>query len=160
MEIFENNMSRCCSEDDMIMPYPPMHGADPYPYPMPMPCPYPMPGHGPMPMPEPMPGHGPMPMPMPMPMPGHGPMPMPMPCPHPMPMPMPCPHPMPMPMPCPHPMPMPMPMPMPIEDCDEETLHHMEKMYCMHMYMAAMNKTEAYKHKMMHCYCKHHMDDH
>ncbi len=89
---------------------------------------------------------------------------MPHPCPMPMPMPHPCPMPEPMPMPyppmngMPYPCPMPMP-PMPIEQCDKEMLQHMEKMYCMHMYMAAMNKTEAYKHKMMHCCCKHHMDE-
>jgi len=126
MEIFENYLSPCCSDADMIMPYPPMNG---------MPCPYPMPG--------------PMPMPYP---PTNG-----MPCPYPMPEPMPMPYPPMNGMPCPHPMPMP---PMPIEDCDEEMLHHMEQMYCMHMYMAALNKTEAYKHKMMQCYCKHHMNDH
>ncbi len=139
MEMFENNMLCGCNAEDMVMPYQPMNGM-PGHMPMPMPMPDPMP----MPMPDPMP----MPMPMPMPrppmhcMPGH----MPMPCP-----PMHC---MPghMPMPCP-------PMHMPMEKCDKEMLHHMEKMFCMHMYMAAMNKTEAYRHKMMHCHCKHHMED-
>ncbi|MBU5677149.1 hypothetical protein KQI88_12075 [Alkaliphilus sp. MSJ-5] len=149
MEIFENNMLCGCNDEDMVMPYPPMNG-------MPHPCPMPEPM--PMPWPEPMPMPCPMPRPMPMPCPPMNGMPHPYPMPDPMPMPMPCP---PMPMPCPpmHGMPHPFPMPMPVEECDEEMLHHMEKMYCMHMYMAAMNKTEAYRHKMMHCYCKHRMED-
>lgn len=119
MEIFENNMSPWCSDEDIAMPYP-MHCHHPMPSPMPYP---PMDG---------MPGHIPNPMP--------------------------CPHPMPSPMPYPPMNGMPGPMPMPIDDCDEETMHHMEQMYCMHMYMAAMNKAEAYKHKMMHCYCKQQME--
>lgn len=140
MEIFENNMLYGQTDENMAMPYPyhmpehmPIHDHMHYSPMDGMPCPYPMP-----------PTSGPMPMPCPpmngMPMPEHMPYPpmngMPMPCPMP---------------PTPGPMPMP---PMPIEDCDEEMLHNMEKMYCMHMYMAAMNKMEAYKHKMMHCYCK------
>lgn len=156
MEILENNITCSCMNDDMVIPYPPMHG-------MPMPCPMPMP-YAPandMPMPIPYPPMNGMPNPCPMPCPPINDMPimpyppmngMPMPCPMP-----PMPGPMPPPMPCP-PMPGPMP-PMPIEECNEETLRHLEKMYCMHMYMAAMNKSEAYRHKMMHCHCKHQMEE-
>ena len=42
-------------------------------------------------------------------------------------------------------------MPMPIMD----DMHDPEKQYCMYMYMAAMCKAEAYRHKMMHDSCHH-----
>lgn len=103
-----------------------------------------MPSMPPMPLPYPPTNCMPSPYPMPGPMPGPYPMPMPMPEPYPMPM--------------PGPYPMPGPMPMPIEECNEEVLEHLEKMYCMHMYMASMNETEAYRHKMMYCNCKHRMN--
>lgn len=65
----------------------------------------------------------------------------------------PCPQ-MPMP-PMPQPMPMPMPMPMPPDYCmPEDPCEHMEKLYYMYMYMAAMHKAEAYKQRMMLCGCR------
>lgn len=139
MENFEHSMPWNNNDEDMMMPYPPMHD---------MPCPmsgpnYPMNGM-PHPMPEPNnPMHG-------MPCPVHGPnypmngMPGPN---HPM-------HGMPCPMHGPnHPMHC-MPHPMPPEECTEEALDDMEQKYYMHMYISAMNKTEAYRQKMMRCYCK------
>ncbi len=86
-----------------------------------------------------MPCHDPLPMPCP-PMPS-------MPCYDHMPMPYPPMHPNPMPA---HPCPMP-PMP---DHCDDGMMQHMERMYCMHMYMAAMNEAEAYRNKMMLCSCR------
>ncbi|GAB6086602.1 hypothetical protein [Alkaliphilus crotonatoxidans] len=117
--------------------YPPMEDFPASPYPMsPMMAPMGDMGY--------FPGHGGMPGCYP---------PVSSPCPQ-MPMPSPMPLPTPMPMPMPSPMPMPMPpgiMPLPDHCMPEDAADHMKKMYYMHMYMAAMHKAEAYKHKMMHC---------
>ncbi|KAB3537693.1 hypothetical protein F8154_02465 [Alkaliphilus pronyensis] len=54
---------------------------------------------------------------------------------------------------------MPCPPPQGIEEYDTLMQEHMEKMYYMHMYLASINKAEAYRNKMMYCdYNSHHED--